>query len=48
MKKLLDRKVLLPLVIVLIALGALAVTTFSGGNSGGHDRSHAEEHGHEH
>lgn len=48
MKKLLDPKILIPLLIILIALGAFAATTMSGGDSGGHGHSHDEEHGHEH
>ena len=47
MKKLTDPKIFIPLIIVLIALGAFAATTMSGG-SGGHGHSHGEEHGHEH
>lgn len=48
MKKLLNPKILIPLLIVLIALGAFAATTMSGGNTGDLSHSHDEEHGHEH
>ena len=48
MKKLKDPKILIPLLIVLIALGAFAVTTMNGGGvSGGHGHSHGD-HGHDH
>ena len=48
MKKLTDPKIFIPLIIVLIALGAFAATTMSGGDtSGGHGHSHGD-HGHEH
>lgn len=47
--KLTDPKILIPAVIVLIAIGAFAVTTMSGNSdsTGGHGHSHGD-HGHEH
>lgn len=50
MKKLANPKILIPLVIVLIALGAFTAATMTGGSDAAGDSSHSheEEHGHEH
>lgn len=44
MKKLKNPKTLIPLFIILVALGAFAALAISNG----HGHSHGEEHGHEH
>jgi len=49
MKKLTDPKILIPLVIVLIALGAFAATTMTGGNTTPTNYGQSQgDHGHEH